>query len=109
MQFRRPGRRQQLSVSPSAHQSSLSEMTVRLSKSMLKLNCPRKPILQQISVPSAEIFSEHGQLRIGANWAISEEPTVNPETPAPRSNPVLTVYRWPLAVVFVALIALFAF
>ena len=32
-----------------------------------------------------------------------------PETPAPRPNHVLTVYRWPLVVVMVALIALFAF
>ena len=38
-------------------------------------------------------------------WAI----TVNAETPAPRPNHLLTVYRWPLAVVLVALLALLAF
>jgi len=34
---------------------------------------------------------------------------VNPETPAPRPNHLLAVYRWPLAIVVLGLLALFAF
>jgi hypothetical protein len=44
---------------------------------MLNLDCPRKPILQQIFAREltapAESFLEDGRLRIEANWAISGE------------------------------------
>ena len=80
---------------------------------MLNLDCPRKPILQQISAResavSAGLFLEDGRLRIEANWAISGRSLLKPETPSQRPNHVLTVFRWPLVVVIVALMALFGF
>ena len=53
---------------------------------MLKLDCPRKPILQQISVPSVEIFSEHGAIQSGGQ----ERGSVSRSTsPAYRQPPAL--------------------
>jgi len=48
-------------------------------------------------------------LHAATKWAISLKSIVNPETEPPRPNHVLATYRWPLVVVIVALIALFAF
>lgn len=66
---------------------------------MLQSNGPRKPFLR---VPS---FG----LRTRPNWAMTGPSIVQPESPSPRPVHPLAAYRWPLAIVILAVLALFAF
>src|SRR5262245_27921154 len=78
---------------------------------MLRLDRPRKAILQQISCafPSAARLFDIPPVANRSGLSYFCASTVNPEGPAPRPNHLLTVYRWPLAVVMVALLGLLAF
>ena len=71
---------------------------------MLDETCPRKRFLQVICPATYSMG-----LRIAANWAIPLRSTVNTETSPTRPGHGLATYRWPLAVVVLACLALFAF
>src|SRR6058998_449152 len=76
-----------------------SGLTIR----MLKLNRPRKPILQEIIRRNVS-----DQLRIGATWGIPVTSSVNREAPPTRPDHVLTTYRWPLVIIALGLLAVLA-